>query len=365
MTDRNESQSISKQYDSANYRGKWDEVKQKFDSFDPTPINEACNAWSGVARTLGGVSDNLQANAGQKLFDAWESEASAKAQHHLQVAQATAQAMADQCMQMARATDSAYQYANWYKTHFPGDGYVTTHADHQRAVEHEVGLMNRYNEVIGILPSQVKAQYVDTRAGGSKDDFTKGGGGAGAGGLGAGGLPGGGGAPHLPGGGGPDFPGGGGPGGGSHLPGGGSGFPGGGGTDLPDGGSPYDSGSSLAGGGGVGGIGSGGGIDGLGSGGGGLGGGPGGLGSGAGAGTGGFGPGGAGAGAAGGRPGGGAGGAGGGTGGRGAGGGMAGAPMHGGQGGGDEEERERSTWLTEDEDVWGGDTDAPPPVIGA
>jgi len=42
------------------------------------------------------------------------------------------------------------------------------------------------------------------------------------------------------------------------------------------------------------------------------------------------------------------------------------SPMHGGHGGGsgDDEERERSTWLTEDEDVWGGDTDVPPPVIG-
>jgi hypothetical protein len=37
------------------------------------------------------------------------------------------------------------------------------------------------------------------------------------------------------------------------------------------------------------------------------------------------------------------------------------APMHG--GGSDEDERERSTWLSEDDDVWGGD-DLPPGVIG-
>jgi len=38
----------------------------------------------------------------------------------------------------------------------------------------------------------------------------------------------------------------------------------------------------------------------------------------------------------------------------------------GGHGGGSEgeEERERSTWLTEDDDVWGGDGDTAPPVIG-
>jgi hypothetical protein len=375
MSDRSESQSISKQYDSSNYEGKYDEVKQKFDSFDPSPINEACNAWSGVAGTLGGVADNLHASAGQKLFDAWESDASARAQHHLQIAQATARALADQCMQMARATDSAYQYANWYKTHFPGDGYVQTHADHQRAVEHEVGLLNRYNEVIGILPSQVRAQYVDTSANLQSDNFTKGGGGgSGLPGGGHGGIPGGGspgvgvhnhpgpGLPHVPGGG---IPGGGDP----HPPGGGPGIPGGGGPGLP-GGSPYDPNSALAGGGGVGGIGSPGGLGsgGLGTGGLGSGGGPGGLGSGLGPGAGGgaFGAGTAGAGAGGGRAGGsGAGGraAGAGTGRGGTGTGVAGSPMHGGRGG-EQEERERSTWLTEDEDVWGGDTDAPPPVIG-
>lgn len=36
-------------------------------------------------------------------------------------------------------------------------------------------------------------------------------------------------------------------------------------------------------------------------------------------------------------------------------------PMHGANGGGDDE-RERSTWLEEDEDVWGAG-DAPPGVI--
>jgi hypothetical protein len=38
--------------------------------------------------------------------------------------------------------------------------------------------------------------------------------------------------------------------------------------------------------------------------------------------------------------------------------------MGGAAGGEGEEERERSTWLTEDEDVWGNDGDAAPPVIG-
>ena len=42
-----------------------------------------------------------------------------------------------------------------------------------------------------------------------------------------------------------------------------------------------------------------------------------------------------------------------------------GMPMGAGGGhGGEEQERERTTWLTEDEDVWGGDGDVAPPVIG-
>ncbi|SEG79394.1 hypothetical protein SAMN04489712_112209 [Thermomonospora echinospora] len=45
---------------------------------------------------------------------------------------------------------------------------------------------------------------------------------------------------------------------------------------------------------------------------------------------------------------------------------MSGMPMMPGAGGGKdgEKERERTTWLTEDEDVWGADGDTAPPVIG-
>lgn len=185
-------------------------------------------------------------------------------------------------------------------------------------------------------------------------------GGGGPPGGGPGGIPGGpGGPPEIPGGpGGPgDPPGGpGGPGippggpGGPGIPPGGPGgpeFPGGGGgpggTDL----------ASMPGGG----PGLGGGGGGLGAGG--VGGGPGSLGAG-GAGV---GPGGMGAGPGGGIAG------GPGAFGKGAGkGGMTGMgmPMGAGArgGGGDGNEHERSTWLTEDEDVWGGDDDAAPPVIG-
>ncbi|GAB3427461.1 WXG100 family type VII secretion target [Flindersiella endophytica] len=224
-----------------------------------------------------------------------------------------------------------------------------------------------------------------------------GGGGAGVGG--GGGMPGGGSVPgggKVPGGGSYDPPGGStydppggtdGPGGGTYdppgnpptdtIPGGPDGgsydpkAPGGGYDGSGTGGSGgVDIGGETArsGGGGIGGSGtfggSGGGVGGFGTGPGGTGTGAGGLG--AGAGGGGVGPGGA-FGAGGGM--GAGGGAGAGAGGAG-GGGMMGGMMGGGMGGAgggmgeDGQEAQRNTWLEEDEDVWGADDDAPPPVIG-
>jgi hypothetical protein len=40
------------------------------------------------------------------------------------------------------------------------------------------------------------------------------------------------------------------------------------------------------------------------------------------------------------------------------------AGMGAGHGGGGEQATDHSTWLEEDEDVWGTDTDAPPSVLG-
>lgn len=374
-----QSQNINKTYDAGHtYTRNYDQVKQEFEQLNVGPINTACTEWSALARNLGTISEQIRREVGDVLHDAWESKSSADAQQHLQVAQGTAEALANHSMTMARATDYAYQYASWYQAHLPGDGYVTTGGDSQRAVDHLVKLLGRYDEVIALLPSQVQTRSVNANPqdiGGP--DSTPGG-------------PGAGGAPHM-GGAGAKLPGSGGTGGlpGSGLGDGNTGFDGSGlgngstGGGLGSGGtgglgsgsgglSPYDPGSQLAGGGGLGGLGSGhpgGGLGGggLGSGGvgsglgsGGLGSGPGGIGSGSGAGV-------LGTGAGRGGPGSGAGtGAGGpGAGGRGSAGagGVGGAPMHGG-GQGDEDERERSTWLTEDEDVWGGNADVPPPVIG-
>jgi hypothetical protein len=379
-----QAQNINKTYDAGHtYTRNYDQVKQEFEQLNVGPINTACTEWSMLARNLGTIAEQIRREVGDVLHDAWESKYSVDAQQHLQVAQGTAEALANHSMTMARATDYAGQYAQWYQAHLPGDGYVTTGGDSQRAVDHLVKFLGRYDEVISLLPSQVQAQSVNANPqdlGGP--DSTPGGPGAGAGPHGMGGagkLPGSGGLPDGTGMGDTGFGDTGlGTGGtGSGLPGGGLGS-GGTGGGLGSGGtggfSPYDPGSQLAGGGGLGGLGSGhtglgggglgsGGV-GSGLGGGGLGTGPGGIGSGTGAG----GAGTLGSGAGRGGPGSGAGGPG--SGGPGAGGrgsagagGVGGAPMHGG-GQGDEDERERSTWLTEDEDVWGGNTDVPPPVIG-
>ncbi|WP_192809731.1 WXG100 family type VII secretion target [Actinomadura rudentiformis] len=189
-------------------------------------------------------------------------------------------------------------------------------------------------------------------------------GGGNPGGIPGGGVPGGGNPGGIPGGGNPGgIPGGGNPGGG--IPGGGGGIPGGGipgggggGSDLagvpkgngpgggiPGGGDPFGRGGGAGGGGIPGGGAGGGGIPG-----GGMAGAMPGAGMGGGAGRGGAGTG---------------KGSGLGKGGMRAGGMGMGAPMGGAGGrGGSEDENERSTWLTEDEDIWGGSDDAAPPVIG-
>lgn len=399
------------------------EVHQEFSQLDPASIGDACTAWKRAADELLALADDLRTQAAVPLDAAWQDTgASVKAQTQLQYAEATARALANDCLTMAHATDYAAQYAQWYKDNLPSytDAVVAgvggllsgngLDGGAEQALTHMVRLLGRYNEVITTLPQHLQISvsqstrdeliidppgvggagvpaFSGPAGGGSGFSAT---GSSGAGGLDAAGLVGG--AHGVGAGGSGAFPGGAGSATGASV-----------GAGAGSGYDPFAAGTSLAGagtGGGlasfdpVGGPGGLGGLGGLASGasgaGSGLGGavgagalgaaglGAGGLAAGlgrAGAGAGLAGVGGAGAGAGGlaaggviGGPGGaGAGGAGA-AGGRGAGragaAGAAGGPMHGGRGGGDEEERERSTWLLEDEDVWSGDGDVPPPVIG-
>jgi hypothetical protein len=375
------------------------QVEQEFAQLNPATIGEACRAWKRAADELFALAEGLKAQAAVPLSAAWQSPASPGAQQQLQQAEATARALGNDCLQMAHATDYAAQYAQWYKDNRPTyvdavatgvKGAVTGNgltAGAEQSLTHLTNLLSRYNEVTQILPDAVQTQLVQPNVmkdetivdppgahgpGGSvaAPSFGGGAGASGASGLSVPGV-----STSV-----------GGPGGGF-----GAGPSGLGPVGGPD---PYAAGGSLAG------AGLGGGLAGfdpnaLG----GTVGGTGGLGNGLGAGLGAAALGAAGLGAGGlvgglgaGRPGSGFGspagagslagpGAGGLVGGSGAGvvgegvigsvgaqrgvaGGPMAAPMHGASGRQEGvQERERSTWLVEDDDVWGGGRDVPPPVI--
>jgi hypothetical protein len=397
------------------YRRSVYEVHQEFAEVHPEQIGAACTGWKAAADELLALAEDLKARIAVPLADAWSSPSSPQAQVQLQQAEATARALAAECLQMARATDSAAQYARWYKANLPsyveavatatkgaatGKGLT---AGAEEAVDHMVKLLHCYNEVIQTLPAAVRSPVPMVADGGKDDSFTRrvpgaqGGGASGAGGVGAAGVGrvgvgSGAGSPAVTGSGLAGAVGSAGVGAAQGSGGDGAAWGPGVGSDGVSGAGvsvdPYAAGSSLAGtglGGGVSGLdpaalgsavgGAGSGLGGLGDGlgagalgatglgAGGLAAGLGsgragtGLGTGAGAGSGVFG-----------GPG--AGGAG--TGGvvgqsgsaSGAGRGAGMVPMHGAGGGGEgEEERQRSSWLTEDDDVWGVDEGAPPPVI--
>ncbi len=375
------------------------QVHQEFDQLDPAQISTACTGWKAAADELLALADDLKARIAVPLDAAWSSPSSPAAQFHLQQAEATARALAADCLQMAHATDYAANYAAWYKANLPSytdavatgvKGAVTGQgltAGADAATEHLVQLLGRYNEVIQILPAAVRSTVpapgirstddplihkAPTGQGGAVPAPSGGANsvsGAARAGITAGGQAWPGGSAGV----------GAAQGGGGGGTGSGTGAGIAGGTQAPAPIDPYAAGSSLAGsglGGGVSGfdptgLGSAPGGAGHGSGGG-LGAGPaagawgatglgaGGLAAGLGAGrtgtglgTGAF----AGPGAGGAGPGGLAGQAGAGAGGTGM------MPMQGAGGQGEDEERQRSSWLTEDADLGGTDGDIPPPVI--
>jgi uncharacterized protein YukE len=366
-----------------------EKVKAILRGMHPENVDRASGAFGRVASRMYS-SVELIYNQASKLTEAWSGDAAKSAMEQMQKTYDQANEIYSKSSQTSTAMSDHAGMMRSYQANPPqgaggveqgiaavagglfGVGAVRAH-NNEIADEFMTKLQNDTHDSNNNFPPGIRADmatpgysgFNPTGGGGGG-----GGGGVGGGGGGGGGLPGGGagggglGGGHLPGGGGAGgggLPGGGLPGGGAGgggLPGGGAGGGGlpGGGTDLAGvGGGP----GGLPGGLGGGGLG-GGGLGGAP----GLGGGVGGGGLGAGAGVG--GPTGVGVGM----------GPGAGVGGRGIGGSAAGAgkgmpgrpgmgaPMGGHGGGEGEEERERSTWLTEDEDVWGSDGDAAPPVIG-
>ncbi len=360
-------------------------VRAMLQAMRPQDVDRASAAFNRVASRMT-TSVELLYNQATKLTEAWGGEAAQNAMRQMQKTYDQANEISSKSRESGGAMAAHAEMMRSYQANPPEEaggggimgGVVKVASAVSPAVAVGAGAASNDNadEFMGRLqndtvnsngnfPRGIQADMANIQSY-NQPPITEpyGGGGGGSVGGGGGGSVGGG---HLPGTGGGvgggHLPGGGGSVGGGHLPGAGGGGAGGGG-DIGGGGLSGGGGTDLAGlgggpgGGGLpgGGAGLGGGGAGLGSaGGGGLG--AGGLGGPNPAGIGGMG---AGRGAGGGIAGEGAG-AGKGAAGRG---GM-GAPM-GGHGGGSEgeEERERSTWLTEDDDVWGGDGDTAPPVIG-
>jgi hypothetical protein len=338
----------------------FDAVKNRLKALQPDKANQASTAYSAVAKELAAKARLLTEKHAPALIEAWGGDAAQKALDQLKLIHWTANDLSTKSTTSAQTMKwYGTEILQWYKDagNSMEDGFIHTGGDDDRARE----LMNRLNtrtaEAQNGIPSTITTD-LPARHGDQGVPTNPGGPGGGPGGL-PGGGPGGGGGAKIPKG--DPF----GKSGGNtpHLPGDGSQFPNGSDGKFPgsDGnGGLGGPGTDLAGfnpasggGGGLGGGGMGGDPFGAGAGGG-LGGGPGGLGSaGAGLGAG-------------------AGGLGAGAGGLGAGAGANGMgaagrgmmPMGGAGHGQGEKERERSTWLTEDEDVWGADGDAAPPLIG-
>lgn len=354
--------------------GKWyqvwdnaiDEMNQILDGLQPEPVGKAGTKYSAVATRMNTTITDLYKHA-QTLSEHWGGDDADGAMKQMQK-------MYNQAQQIQSTSDSTGSTLSGHSRTLanfknPSNrpkgasgletglsiaagplGFGADRAAHNHAArEYMSHLQSDTKDANSYFPAHIRSdQAYSTQdsynpnegdPGGPGNPKVPGGGGGGGhipSGGGAGGhIPGSGTGGHIPGSGtGGHIPGSGGhiPGSGTggHIPGGG-GLGGAGGTDLA---------GFHAPGGGGGGLGGGLGGDPMGGAGSGLTGGPGALGNGLGGGL----------------------GAGAGAGGAGAAGrGM--MPMMGGHNQG-EKERERSTWLTEDEDVWGGDGDAAPPMIG-
>ncbi|MFB4308695.1 hypothetical protein [Actinomadura sp. GTD37] len=353
-----------------------DDVKKKLKSLNPGKVGDASTAYKDAADVLAEMTDELTNNFAKKIIKHWKGDYAQKALDQLGQVYTTAGKLSDDSHNNATLY-SWYKHdvLDWYKTQGETmtDGYVHTGGDDKNARNLMNRFIGRMQEAFNGHPLKITKDLPGQRGG--VNDTPPGGdppGGTPPGGTPPGGTPPGG-FKTDPGGDGPKLPTSDGAGsfnpsgsGNPFAPGGNSPFsPDGAGSysPSPGGTSPFGSGGTSPFGSGAGGPGTdlagmppgGGGGGGLPSGGGaGFGADPGGLGGANAAG----GPAGGPGGALGSGPGAGAGGA------AGRGMPMGGMPMGQGAQGGKGEERERNTWLTEDEDVWGADDDTAPPVIG-
>ncbi|TDB75716.1 hypothetical protein E1264_39440 [Actinomadura sp. KC216] len=354
----------------------FDKIRQIVDGMDPRQLRNGGRVYGELAQDMNGAA-NLLYNQGIRMAEAWSGKDAEKAKEAVDKTHRQMQEIVKVSDQTSKAMmGHAEQQDDWKRTYGSGsrmDTWVSEAVKWGRSVlavnpvtgpsavhgliANNAGAANAMGNINdgteqsnNNFPPGIRQDMPITNVSGRRPDAPGLGGGPGSPTMPGGGAPPGGGLGDVPGGPGqiPDGPGGPGhiPGGPGDTPGGPGGVPGGG-TDLA---SLPGSGPGLGGGGlgggpggapslGAGGMGGGSGVLGASPGGLGVGpgnriGGPGEQGSRVGAGKGGMS-------------------------------GM-GMPMGAGAGGrsGDGNEHERSTWLSEDKDVWGGDDDAAPPVIG-
>jgi hypothetical protein len=183
-------------------RSVW-QVHQEYNQLDPSRIGAASVGWKAAADQLQQLADELKAQIAAPLDAAWSSpQASGLAQARLQRAEATARALAGDCLQIAKATDLAATYAQMSKDTLPSyvDAVVTgtqglvagqgLTAGAKEAVQHMTALLDSYSSVLQMLPATVQSG-VDPSREQTTTDGTEVGGGQGAGGVGSVGHPGG------------------------------------------------------------------------------------------------------------------------------------------------------------------------------
>jgi hypothetical protein len=187
-------------------RSVW-QVHQEYDQLVPAWIGEASVGWKAAGDQLAQLAEELKTQIAQPLDAAWSSpQASALAQARLQRAEATARALASDCLQMAKATDLAATYAQASKQTLPSytDALLSGAKDlvsgkapisggqilgalvtggpaagglvagglaaadvaaggAKEAVQHMTALLDNYSGVLDMLPTSVQSGITPTR----------------------------------------------------------------------------------------------------------------------------------------------------------------------------------------------------------
>jgi len=159
------------------------ELEAELQQVNPGAIGNAATAWYSAASRLGDLANTLMTRAGAPLQEAWTAPSSVKAQEQLQLAQATARALANTCMQMAHAMEYSSDVATWYVQNAPKPSQLeqvvstglsiaspvlgavadakAAEALNKAASEHLTNFMQRYRQVVtDAFPPEVQQKLL-------------------------------------------------------------------------------------------------------------------------------------------------------------------------------------------------------------